>query len=144
DYRNGKRWLARYLEQTALANPHCALTYKRPDGEPIAFPRAAPIPPREAVEIKPHPHGVELGQLILKLQDSTHRELRSALMHDFSRVTPAVASELLKRAGIKPNARARDVGNDVDQAQKLHKAIQATKIMAPPTNCLSPIGEELI
>ncbi len=144
DYRNGKRWLARYLEQTALANPHCALEYRRPDDTPIVFPRAAPIPPREAVEIKPHPHGVELGQLILKLQDSTHREVRASLMHDFSRVTTPVANEILKRAGLKPTARARDVGNNVDLAQKLHKSIQATKIMAPPTNCLSPIGEELI
>src|SRR4051794_5594295 len=31
DYRNGKRWLLRYLEQTALANPHCRLEYRRPD-----------------------------------------------------------------------------------------------------------------
>jgi DNA topoisomerase VI subunit B len=36
------------------------------------------------------------------------------------------------------------VANDVKMAEALHRAIQATKIMAPPTNCLSPIGEELI
>jgi DNA topoisomerase-6 subunit B len=30
------------------------------------------------------------------------------------------------------------------ELEKLHKGIQKTKIMAPPTNCLSPIGEELI
>ncbi len=30
------------------------------------------------------------------------------------------------------------------ETEKLHRAIQKTKIMAPPTNCLSPIGEELI
>src|SRR5262249_3219000 len=35
DYRNGKRWLTRYLEQTALANPHCRLEYRRPDAEPL-------------------------------------------------------------------------------------------------------------
>ena len=28
--------------------------------------------------------------------------------------------------------------------QKLRKGILATKIMAPPTNCLSPIGDELM
>jgi DNA topoisomerase-6 subunit B len=28
--------------------------------------------------------------------------------------------------------------------ERLHKAIQSVKIMAPPTNCLSPIGEEAI
>jgi len=29
-------------------------------------------------------------------------------------------------------------------AENLYKAIQSTKIMAPPTNCLSPIGEQAI
>ena len=29
-------------------------------------------------------------------------------------------------------------------AEELHKAIAATKLMAPPTNCLSPIGDELM
>ena len=29
-------------------------------------------------------------------------------------------------------------------AEELHKAIAATKLMSPPTNCLSPIGDELM
>jgi len=144
DYRNGKRWLARYLEQTALANPHCRLEYRRPDEQPLVFPRAAEEPPREALEIKPHPHGVELGQLIMKLQDTHARDVRGCLMHEFSRVSPSVALEILKKAGIAPGERAKSVANHLEKAQKLHKAIQATKIMSPPTNCLSPIGEELI
>ncbi len=31
-----------------------------------------------------------------------------------------------------------------DEAEQIHSAIQATKIMAPPTDCIAPIGEELI
>src|SRR6185295_9302123 len=31
-----------------------------------------------------------------------------------------------------------------DQAEKLYQAIQNTKIMAPPTDCISPIGEKAI
>ena len=31
-----------------------------------------------------------------------------------------------------------------DAAEALYKAIQATKIMAPPSNCISPIGEKAI
>lgn len=144
DYRNGKRWLGRYLEQTALANPHCRLEYRRPDAEPVVFPRAADVPPREAAEIKPHPHGVELGQLMLKLKETHARDLRGCLMHEFSRVSPMVADAILKAAKIDPKTKAKNVAADVNLAQKLHRAIQATKIMSPPTNCLSPIGEELI
>ena len=31
-----------------------------------------------------------------------------------------------------------------EEAEQLHQAIQATKIMAPPIDCIAPIGEELI
>jgi DNA topoisomerase VI subunit B len=142
DYRNGKRWLSRYLEQTALANPHCRLEYRRPDAEPLVFPRAAEQPPREAIEIKPHPHGVELGQLILKLKETSSRDLRGFLVNEFSRVNTAAANEIIAKAKIKGSPKV--LGDDVRQVELLHKAIQATKLMAPPTNCLSPIGEELI
>src|SRR5207244_12329599 len=47
-----------------------------------------------------------------------------------------------KSAGLSARARARDVHGQA--AESLYKAIQATKIMAPPTNCLSPIGEPAI
>jgi len=144
DYRNGKRWLTRYLEQTALANPHCRLEYRRPDAEPLVVPRASEQPPREAVEIKPHPHGVELGQLMLILKDSKARDLRGCLMHEFSRVSPSVADEILKAAKLDAKLKPRALGDDRALADRLQRAIQATKIMAPPTNCLSPIGEELI
>jgi len=144
DYRNGKRWLGRYLEQTALANPHCKLEYHRPDADPLIFPRAAEIAPREAVEIKPHPQGVELGQLMLILKESRSRDLRGCLMHEFSRVSPTIADQVLKSAKIDGKTKARVVGEDLKLSEQLHRAIQATKIMAPPTNCLSPIGDELI
>ena len=29
-------------------------------------------------------------------------------------------------------------------AEELHKAIAASRLMSPPTNCLSPIGDELM
>ena len=38
DYLHGQRSLLRYLEQTALANPHAVLTYLRPNAEPAGLP----------------------------------------------------------------------------------------------------------
>src|SRR5262249_59128695 len=55
DYRNGKRWLTRYLEQTALANPHCRLEYRRPDAEPLVVPRPSEQPAPRAAGSKPPP-----------------------------------------------------------------------------------------
>jgi DNA topoisomerase-6 subunit B len=31
-----------------------------------------------------------------------------------------------------------------EEAEQVHRAIQATKIMAPPTDCIAPIGQELL
>jgi DNA topoisomerase VI subunit B len=40
--------------------------------------------------------------------------------------------------------RPRVLGENRAMAEELHKAIAATRLMSPPTNCLSPIGDELM
>ena len=54
----------------------------------------------------------------------------------------ALAEEICKTAKLSPDARPRNVHGE--DAEALYKAIQATKIMAPPSNCISPIGEKAI
>ncbi|HUB06427.1 MAG TPA: DNA topoisomerase VI subunit B [Myxococcales bacterium] len=143
DYLHGQRSLLRYLEQTALANPHAAITYVRPkEPEPLVFPRASDQPPKEAVEIKPHPHGVELGALMLMLSESKSRELGAFLQQEFSRISSKIADEICERAKLKRTKRPASL--DRAEAEALHQAIADTKIMAPPLSCLSPIGEELV
>jgi DNA topoisomerase-6 subunit B len=106
------------------------------------YPRSTDQLPPEPKEIKPHPYGVELGMLMRMLQDTPARNLSSALKSDFSRVTDKVVGEVTKIAHLKPTNRPRDL--DPAAVERLHKAIQSVKIMAPPTNCLSPIGEQAI
>jgi DNA topoisomerase-6 subunit B len=57
-------------------------------------------------------------------------------------VSPALAAEICKAAKLSPDARPRNVHGAA--AEALYRAIQATKIMAPPSNCISPIGEKAI
>jgi DNA topoisomerase-6 subunit B len=64
------------------------------------------------------------------------------LSGDFSRVSPAVAREICKVAGVKPEADPRRLS--AGQVELLFRAIPSVKIMAPPTACLSPIGQELL
>ena len=144
NWQQGQRFVNRYVEHTALSNPHCTLRYLRPRQQPLAFPRATEELPKEAVEIKPHPHGVELGALMLMGGDSKSHDVKGFLQTAFSRVSATVADEIVQRAGIKGRVRPRDVAEDRELAEKLHKAIGETKIMNPPTNCLSPIGDELM
>ena len=61
---------------------------------------------------------------------------------DFSRVSSNLAQEICKAAKLSPDTRPRNIHGAA--AETLYKAIQATKIMAPPSNCISPIGEKAI
>jgi DNA topoisomerase-6 subunit B len=144
DWRTGQRFVNRYVEHTALANPHATVHYLRPRAARLTFPRATEDLPREAQEIKPHPHGVELGALMLMASESRSHDLKGFLQTAFSRVSPPVAGEILRNAGLKERLRPRAVGEDRVLAEKLHKGILATRIMAPSTGCLSPIGDELM
>jgi DNA topoisomerase-6 subunit B len=141
-YQKGRASVDEFLEQVAIANPHVKLVYRAPDGETREYPRTIEELPPQPREIKPHPYGIEFGVLLRMLHDTRSHWLSGFLSGDFSRVSPALAQEICKTAKLNPNARPRNIhGAD---AEALYKAIQATKIMAPPSNCISPIGEKAI
>ena len=141
-YKRGRRSVDDYIEQTAIANPHASIKYMPPGGEAVIYERATKEHPRETVAIKPHPYGVELGVLIKMLKETRSRSLKGALMDDFSRVSSKVANQIVEKAGLRPENRLKKLSR-VD-VEKIFRAIPAVKIMAPPTNCLAPIGEEAI
>ncbi len=141
-YQKGRASVDEYVEQTIIANPHVKLTYVTPDGETKTYPRTHEELPPSPREIKPHPYGIELGMLLKMLHDTASHSVVGFLASDFSRVSPALADEICKTARVSPRARPRDIHGET--AETLYKAIQSTKIMAPPTNCLSPIGERAI
>jgi DNA topoisomerase-6 subunit B len=157
NWQQGQRFVNRYVEHTALANPHATIRYTRPVGaaqranadrpgnETLVFPRATSLLPKEAIEIKPHPHGVELGALMLAAGESKSRDVRGFLQTTFSRVSAQAAGEILAKVPWgKKAVRPRVLGTNRAMAEELHKAIAATRLMNPPTNCLSPIGDELM
>jgi len=131
-----------YLQQTATANPHVSLTYKDPEGNLIRIQRATDALPRDPKEIKPHPHGIELGMLIQMLRETKARNVRAFLRRDFSRVSERNADEICQRAGIAENASPRRIASE--EAENLLEAIRETKLRNPPLDCISPIGQEQI
>jgi DNA topoisomerase VI subunit B len=141
-YQKGRASVDEYLEQTLIANPHVKLTYVAPDGETKVYPRTYKELPPAPKEIKPHPYGIEFGMFLKMLHDTRSHALSGFLAHDFCRVSPLLAAEICKEAKLSPNAKPRDIHGHT--AETLYKTLQATKIMAPPTNCLSPIGEQAI
>ena len=141
-YRGGRTGVQEYLEQTVVANPHLALTYVSPKGERLEFPRVTGELPREAQEIKPHPHGVELGMLHTMLSDSEGKTVKQVLIDDFSRISPAIATQICQMAKVSPTTPAGRVHGDA--LDRLHKALGQVKVMAPSATAVVPIGEALL
>ena len=141
-YQKGRASVDEWLEQTCIANPHVRLVYQTPDGETKEYPRTYHELPPSPREIKPHPYGIEFGMLLKMLQDTKSHSLSGFLASDFCRVSPQLGSDICKAAKVSPHLKPRDLKGPA--AETLYQTIQNTKIMAPPTNCLSPIGEKAI
>jgi len=141
-FQKGRHSIDAYLQQTALANPHVQIRYRPPREEPVLFPRVVRELPPEPREIRPHPHGVELGVLKGMLKAAKGQRLGWFLCHSFSRVSPRVAAQIVARAGLAREARCHLLRPE--DVERLYAAIAGTRLMAPPTDCLSPIGEEVI
>jgi DNA topoisomerase-6 subunit B len=141
-FQKGRQSVEEYLEQTVIANPHVSLKLVIPDGETKAYKRVSNQLPDHTKEIKPHPYGVELGVLIKMLHDTKARTLQSFLHSDFSRVSMRVAKIICEKAKLSGRSRPSRIARQ--EADNLFKAVNQTRIMNPPTDCLAPIGDELI
>jgi len=136
-----KKRLLEYLKYTSVVNPHARIRvdlddetylFERVSEEVIACPRA----------IKPHPHGIEIGQL-MRMLGAAAGTCGEFLVESFTRVGKKTAEEICRSAGISPDAPAAPL-SPADQ-QRLLGAMQGARVPAPPTQtCLSPIGEDLI
>ncbi|MBI2107663.1 DNA topoisomerase VI subunit B [Candidatus Woesearchaeota archaeon] len=142
EYLKGRQSVDEYLKQTAVINPHVTLVYTNPKAEQTIYARGIDQMPKKAVPIKPHPYGVELGMLINMLSMTSSRTLQSFLTSEFSRVGSETAKEICSNAGIKTDTKPVQITREL--AEKLIEGIQKTKLIAPPTDCLSPIGKELL
>ena len=142
-YKRGRHGVETYLRQTALANPHVEVRFLAPgEEEPLISARSSNDLPEEAMEIKPHPYGVEVGLLMRMLKESKARRLRSFFQAEFSRVGPTLATRIVEGAELQVQTSPRRVSTEA--AERLVQSIRQTRIPSPPTDCLSPIGADRI
>jgi len=142
DYKRGKRFVYDYLQSTSIVNPHAQIIYKEPDGIEHFFERTSEVLPKKSVEIKPHPYGVELGTLIKMAKHTKARQLNSFLKTEFSSMGDRTTNSAIEKAGLEKTTNPKSMIRE--EFLSLHKAFKKVKIMAPSTDCLSPIGETLI
>lgn len=131
-----------YLKQTAIVNPFATISYSGPENIKMKFTRITEKLPVQPVGIKPHPHGVEIGVLDRMLKLTSSRNLSSFLVNEFCRVGSGTAKEICKNANLDTDLKPKEMEHE--QIEKLWKAIQATPLMKPPLDCLSPITAPLL
>lgn len=136
--KNRKQSVYEYLRSTAIVNPHTSIVFIEPDGNEIIFERVVDELPEQPKEIKPHLHGIELGTLLKMCKDTKAKKLTTFLANEFSSVSINKAREIAKIAGLE-NKNPNEIG--LEEAKKLIESFKKVKMMAPPTDCLSPIGE---
>ncbi len=138
-YLKGDQSVDSYIKQTAIVNPHATIIYTNPKAEQLVLARAIDKLPVLPKAIKPHPYGVELGIMMKMLNTSESRTLQSFLVNEFSRVGSGTAKEICEKASLMTSMRPKELTHE--QIEKLMEAVKNTKIIAPSTDCISPIGE---
>ena len=87
-----------YIKHTAVVNPHARVELREPGlDEPLKFERGTDQLPDETEEIRPHPHGVELGTLLKMLEATESYSVSGFLQGEFTRVGGKTATKVCDR-----------------------------------------------
>jgi DNA topoisomerase-6 subunit B len=140
-FQGGRQSAFEFLRSTSIVNPHAKITFTDPTGAVTVFDRVTDEIPPKTMEIKPHPYGTELGTILKMAKDAKQRKLSTFLTEEFSSVGSDTAKKILEAADLG-NVDPKDLSRE--EARRLHEAFPKVKIMAPPTDCLSPITEGLV
>ncbi|HEX2065829.1 MAG TPA: DNA topoisomerase VI subunit B [Candidatus Thermoplasmatota archaeon] len=140
-FQGGRQSAYEFLRATSIVNPHARITFLDPTGQVTVFERVTDEVPPATRQIKPHPYGTELGTILKMAKDAKERKLTTFLTDQFSSVGTDTAKRILEAAELE-NVDPKDLKHD--EVRRLHEAFPKVKIMAPPTDCLSPIGEQLV
>ncbi|EQD31109.1 DNA topoisomerase 6 subunit B, partial [mine drainage metagenome] len=141
-YIRGRQSPLEYLRGTAIVNPHARIVLIEPDGTRITFERATETLPPLPRETLPHPYGLELGELGSLVRSSRRPSLIEVLTKDLGGVSARVAREVLVAAGLTASAAPSSL--DGAAQERLLSALQSATLLAPSSDCLSPIGPLLI
>ncbi|PSP59502.1 DNA topoisomerase VI subunit B [Halobacteriales archaeon QH_7_66_36] len=83
-----------YIKYTAVVNPHARIEFREPETHE-KYERVTDQLPDETEEIRPHPHGVELGTLLKMLEATDSYSLSGFMQEEFTRVGAKTARSVL-------------------------------------------------
>jgi DNA topoisomerase-6 subunit B len=146
DWQRAKSRILEYIRRTAIIAPYADVLIQTPDGEVLYFPRTTRKMPKPPKTAKPHPHGVDVETLKTMLKATKAKTLLEFLEVEFQSVGRQSALEFLKSIGLRPAMKPKQLlkGENGALVVAMVEAMRSFKFRAPRSDCLSPLGEELI
>lgn len=142
-YREARPSVLEYVKSTAIVNPHARIIFTNPDKNEFVFERASNELAKLPTEgVKPHPHGVELGQVMRMAHHSQEYQMARFLKKDFSSMGTKSIADVLAKSRLSPIVRPQDLTRI--EAKGLIQAFKETSIRTPTSGVLVPIGPKLI
>ena len=142
-YREARPSVLEYIKSTSIVNPHAKVVFINPDERVFTYDRAISKLPKLPTEgVKPHPHGVELGQVMRMAQHSSEHQMGKFLRKDFSSMGTKSINDVLKKSRIANIVRPQDLTRI--EAKALIESFKSTSIRTPTSGILVPIGPKLI
>lgn len=141
-YVNSEQAPLEYLRRTAIANPHAQITLIEPSGEKIVFKRTHKEIPQKPTEMKPHPKGVKVDELVTLAKYSSERKVSSFLKSNFDRLGDKSIEELSKGVRFDLNKDPKHLS--WEEAEEIVSQFKKMQFIAPRTDGLIPIGEDRI
>ena len=141
-YITGRQSIQEYLKEVAVVNPNAKITFIDPDGSSTVFERSIEEPSKQSKPVKPHPYGLEVGELLSLSTESQSRNLKELFVENFSRISANTAVEILNKANVDVEKRPSEL--ERIEAEKIIQSISEVKLMPPSAESLSPISEQFI
>lgn len=141
-YVNSEQGPLEYLRRTAIANPHAKITLIAPDKSTTTFNRSAKDIPERPLEIKPHPKGANVDEVITFSKSTQAKKISSFLKSEFDRMGDKAVEEISK--GVSFDLEKDPHALEWDEAEEIVKIFKKISFIAPRTDGLIPIGEDRI
>ncbi|MFX1368586.1 MAG: DNA topoisomerase VI subunit B [Promethearchaeota archaeon] len=140
-----------YGEMASLLNSHVTIVFIDPYGEVHIHPRRVKAFPDEPKYAQPHPASIRIGEFQDLLRETTERDLMSFLTKAFVRLSSNKARTIIENANKELRRRHQDVLSPRTPTESLskmeiellYKAFSNEDYIAPPTDTVVPVGEEV-
>jgi DNA topoisomerase-6 subunit B len=141
-FQYGEQSPLEYLRRTAIANPHVSIKFIAPDGQKYDFKRTSNVIPKKSFEVRPHPKGVTVDELITYSKSTPSRKVNSFLKTEFDRMGDKAIGEITKNVSFDVNKDPKQLA--WDEAEEVVKLFKKIDFIAPRMDTLRPIGDQRV